>query len=196
MGKFTAFNDALYLAATEQLKDIKGRKAIIILSDGIDNRASTTSQEQAYDAVMRSEASVYIVSKTAILKKRLDPRTEGYERPDGTLFVPAENRSDYDKKVRIMSILKTSEEDLTKLSQDTGGRIYLPMTMLDLGSAYSQVANELKSQYLVNFVSSNPKRDGQFRWVKVKLAGQDLRAYSRGGYYAPGDETTVTLKHP
>ena len=95
-----------------------------------------------------------------------------------------------------MSILKTSEEDLTRLSQDTGGRIYLPMTMMDLGTAYSQVANELKSQYMVNFVSSNPKHDGQFRWVKVKLAGQDLHAYSRGGYYAPGDDVKVTLKHP
>src|SRR5882724_743517 len=51
-GKFTAFNDALYLAATEQLKDIKGRKAIIVLSDGIDNRASTTSKDDAYDAII------------------------------------------------------------------------------------------------------------------------------------------------
>ena len=93
MGKFTAFNDALYLAATEQLKDIKGRKALIVLSDGVDNRASTMTTDQAYDAVMRSEANIYIVSKTAILRHRFNPDTAGYRKPDETFSFLQKTRS-------------------------------------------------------------------------------------------------------
>src|SRR5215472_566478 len=128
-GKFTAFNDALYLAATEQLQGIKGRKAVIVLSDGVDNRASTMSSSQAYDAVIRSEASVYIVSKTAILRRRFDPENAGYRRTDGTLFIPADNQEYYSKLKRVAQVLTDSEANLTKLSDDTGGRIYLPMSM-------------------------------------------------------------------
>src|SRR5581483_10262709 len=138
-GKFTAFNDALYLAATEQLQGIKGRKAIIVLSDGIDNRASTMTADQAYDAVMRCEANVYIVSKTAILRKRMDPENAGYRKPDGSLMIPVDNQELYENLKKIAVVLKDSEANLTKLSDDTGGRIYLPMSMNDLDATYKQV---------------------------------------------------------
>lgn len=184
-GKFTAFYDALYLAAREQLDGVKGRKAIIVLSDGVDNRASSTSWDEAYDAIIRSEATVYIVSKTAILRASIQRELLTYDHA-GSLFTnAATSDAQYARQLKqVLQVLDDSERDLTRIAADTGARIYLPMTMYDLRDAYSQVATELKSQYIINYVPTNSRRDGSFRRVKVKALNPEYRAFSRGGYYA------------
>lgn len=190
-GKFTAFYDALYLAANEQLAGVKGRKAIIVLSDGIDNRASTTSWDEAYDALIRSEATVYIVSKTAILRANIERELMTYDRP-ASLYANAAVSSEakyVSQLKKVLQVLDDSERDLTRIAGDTGARIYLPMTMYDLSDAYAQVATELKSQYVINYVPTNSQRDGSFRRVKVKVLNPEYRAFSRGGYYAQSATT-------
>jgi Mg-chelatase subunit ChlD len=65
-GMFTKFYDALYLAAHEQLGKVKGRKAVILLTDGIDSNRGTITQERAFRALVEEEVPVYAVSKTRI----------------------------------------------------------------------------------------------------------------------------------
>src|SRR6185436_20398378 len=65
-GMFTRFNDALLLAAREQFGDTKSRRAIIVLSDGIDSGRGTATLETAVQALLRSQISVYVVSNTEI----------------------------------------------------------------------------------------------------------------------------------
>jgi len=185
-GEHTAFNDALFLAAEEQLMGVKGRKAIIILSDGVDNQASQLSFEQAFDALMHSEATVYVVSKTAILSSRINDELRMREK--ALIGQASQRESEYISDLKLaLKILGDSEKRLTRIVEETGGRIYLPMSQRDLLGAYSEVATEIKSQYIINYIPSNTARDGRFRRVRVKCTNPNYRTYSRGGYYAPKD---------
>src|SRR6185503_3638519 len=66
-GMFTRFNDALSLAAKEQFGgENKSRRAVIVLSDGIDNGRGTSTLEAALQALIRAQVVVYIVSNTEI----------------------------------------------------------------------------------------------------------------------------------
>ena len=65
-GMFTRFNDALLLASREQFGDTKSRRAIIVLSDGIDSGRGTATLEAAVQALLRAQISVYVVSNTEI----------------------------------------------------------------------------------------------------------------------------------
>ena len=66
-GMFTRFNDALLLAAKEQFGPVtKSRRAVIVLSDGIDNGQGTTTLETALTSLIRAQVAVYIVANTEI----------------------------------------------------------------------------------------------------------------------------------
>ena len=63
-GMFTRFNDALLLASKEQFGPVtKSRRAVIVLSDGIDNGQGTTTLETALQSLIRAQVAVYIVAQ-------------------------------------------------------------------------------------------------------------------------------------
>ncbi len=65
-GMFTLFNDALFLAAHEQLAHARGRHAVIVLSDGIDSGRGYSTLEATLRALLEAQAAVYVVSNTEI----------------------------------------------------------------------------------------------------------------------------------
>jgi Ca-activated chloride channel family protein len=81
------------------------------------------------------------------------------------------------------------KDALRKLSEPTGGRVYLPQDETDLRAAFAQIERELRSQYLVAYCPSNKKHDGSFRHVKIEVVTpemrkQKLRLNYRQGYFA------------
>jgi Ca-activated chloride channel homolog len=81
------------------------------------------------------------------------------------------------------------EGALRKISERTGGRAFFPRTRADLDSAFAQINQELRSQYLIAYTPSNRQRDGSFRRVRIELTNpalkkQKLRLIYREGYYA------------
>ncbi|MGH9766802.1 MAG: VWA domain-containing protein [Blastocatellia bacterium] len=178
-GMFTKFNDALYLAAHEQLGKIKGRKAIIVLTDGIDSGRGGVSPERAFRTLVEEETPVYVVSKTRIQSRVEREDLEYYEKTSSSSV----------NKLRIEGIkmtlaqLESSERNLTRIAEETGGRVFLPASFDDLGDAYQQVADELRSQYVIFYTPTNSNRDGSYRAVKVKVKQPGYRATTRFGYY-------------
>jgi VWFA-related protein len=78
---------------------------------------------------------------------------------------------------------------LNKISERTGGRAYFPRNEEDLRSAFAQIQDELRSQYLVAYSPTNKAKDGTFRQVKIEvvnpeLSKQKLRLTYRQGYFA------------
>jgi len=73
------------------------------------------------------------------------------------------------------------------LAQDTGGMAFFPQQTRDLSRIYREVADELASQYLVAYTSTNPARDGKWRNVTVRVARPDTIARTRSGYFAPAE---------
>jgi Ca-activated chloride channel family protein len=75
---------------------------------------------------------------------------------------------------------------LATLTRDTGGEVQYPRALADLEGVYGRIADELRTQYTLGYVSANPSRDGAWRHISVLTpARQDLLVRYRLGYYAP-----------
>lgn len=178
-GMFTNFHDALWLAARDQLNRITGRKAIIVLTDGIDSGRGRKTQEQALRALLEAETPVYAVSKTGIQRSAEQRELESYGRS-----VSPANRIRAEGLKLSLAALEQSEKWLVKLTEETGGRLFLPKSFDELSAVYQQVADELRSQYVIFYTPSNANRDGSYRSVRVQAKCKDCHATSRLGYYA------------
>ena len=74
---------------------------------------------------------------------------------------------------------------LRKLSDETGGHVLEVNKSKDTSAAFQQIANELRTQYLLGYVSTNNKLDGSFRKIQVRVRNGDYKVQARRGYYAP-----------
>jgi VWFA-related protein len=75
--------------------------------------------------------------------------------------------------------------ELNTLVGQTGGRIFTPQAVEGLMQAYSEIASDLKSQYLISYVSNNNVFDGRWRKIEVRVKGKNYTVRTRPGYYAP-----------
>ena len=160
-GGSTSLYNAVYIA----LKDLKKvvaknteeirRQAIIVLSDGEDT-SSLLPFEEVLDLAKRSETAIYSI---------------GLRTPDG----PGTTNKGF----------KEAEFVLRQFSQETGGRAFFPSQLSDLAGVYGQIADELSSQYTVGYTSRNPKRDGSWRRIVVRVNRPSLTARTKLGYFAP-----------
>jgi VWFA-related protein len=183
-GMFTRFNDALLLASQEQFgTNTKSRRAVIVLSDGIDNGRGTSTLEQALAALIRAQVTVYIVSNTEI--SRATKRAELDTLLGGTEASLRFNQLRIDDLKLGLRVLDQSEENLAQLAKATGGRLYKPLTFDALESTYAEVADELRHQYALYFTPVNKARDGSFRRVRVETTNPGYRPHTRVGYFAP-----------
>jgi VWFA-related protein len=183
-GMFTRFNDALLLAAKEQFGPVtKSRRAVIVLSDGIDNGQGTSTLEAALQALIRSQVAVYIVANTEI--SRAAKRAELDTLLGGTESSIKFNQVNIDRLRLGLKVLDQSEENLAQLAQMTGGRLYRPQTFDALESTYAEVADELRHQYALYFTPLNKTRDGSFRRVRVEMTNPAFHPQTRVGYFAP-----------
>jgi VWFA-related protein len=79
----------------------------------------------------------------------------------------------------------SGEGEMKRLTQETGGRVIeVGNKMEKLKAAFDQIANELRSQYNIGYVSTNPVRDGTFRKVEIRANDKDYKIQARSGYYA------------
>lgn len=171
----TVLNDALYVTFDDLLADVEGKKAVILLTDGVDT-GSMVSFEESRELALRSEAMVYVVSKlkeywTGAIGARQQYVLRG-------MSVPAELSDDYIIQVR---------RDLQSLAETTGGKVLETEAFTNLTDIYSRVAEELKNQYYISYVPSNGRKDGTWREVEVKVKFRpDVVVSTRRGYYADG----------
>jgi VWFA-related protein len=79
----------------------------------------------------------------------------------------------------------SGESVLKKLSDETGGRVIKVDRIRDTTQAFQQIADELRTQYLLGYTPTNNRQDGSFRKIQVKVRGGDYKVQARKGYYAP-----------
>lgn len=185
-GIFTRFNDALMLAARDQFgpeRAFQSRRAIIVLSDGVDSGRGDTTHEAALQSLLEAQATVYVVSNTQI--SRMKKRAELDSLLGGTELAVKFNQLRIDDLREGLRALDQSEQRLTQLSEMTGGRLYTPRSFSDLDSVYHQVAEELRTQYAIYYIPLNKTRDGSFRRVNVKTTNGAYHTSTRIGYFVP-----------
>lgn len=78
---------------------------------------------------------------------------------------------------------------LRELAERTGGRAFFPRKEVDLKAAFAEIEQELRTQYLIAYSSTNKKRDGAYRKIAVEITNPDLlkeklELRHRPGYFA------------
>jgi Ca-activated chloride channel family protein len=162
--------DAIWVVCTDVFKGIEEKKAMIIMSDGLDNDSSV-SYDEALQAAIHSEAALYIVSKTEAVRQMLmyeDSKQGIYDNIPQRVFVQADLA-------------------LRKLAYETGGRVLYPNSFGQLDDIYAQVDEELRNQYTLGYISTNTKKDGSYRRIDVRVDRQGASVSARPGYYAPNE---------
>jgi Ca-activated chloride channel homolog len=74
---------------------------------------------------------------------------------------------------------------LKRLAEETGGRAFFPFKAEDLSQSFQDIGIELRSQYSLAYRSSNVRRDGSFRAIRIETDRKNLKVKARKGYYAP-----------
>jgi Ca-activated chloride channel family protein len=76
---------------------------------------------------------------------------------------------------------------LFSIAEASGGEVFSPLGYRDLARIYSSILDELASQYVLGYVSDNPRRDGKYRRISIEVARPGLHLRHRPGYDAPRD---------
>ena len=82
-----------------------------------------------------------------------------------------------------------NENALRQIADRTGGRAFFPRDERDLQGAFDQIQNELRSQYLIAYEPTNPRKDGSYRKIEIQVANpalekQKIRLTHRQGYFS------------
>jgi VWFA-related protein len=182
-GVFTRFNDALLLAAREQFRKNERRRALVVLSDGIDSNRGSATAEAALRALLETQVTVYAIANTEIERAR--------KRSELDNLLNGNDASVRFNQLRIgdlregLRVLDASEQNLGALTRSTGGRLYRPQSFRSLERVYAEIADELRHQYALYYTPSGGARDGRFRRIRVEVPGRDYEVATRVGYYAP-----------
>jgi Ca-activated chloride channel family protein len=80
----------------------------------------------------------------------------------------------------------TAKAVLQNYAQMTGGEVFSPSSFKDLPAIYDKILKQLSAQYVIGYVSDNPRRDGKYRRIKVELSEPTLQVRHREGYLVAG----------
>ncbi len=156
----TSLFDAVHLALGQMKKARNQRKAIVILSDGGDNRSHATFG-QIKSELVESDVQLYAMG----------------------VFDHADSKTHAAEELRGPQVLDD-------LALESGGKHFRIDNIDDLPAISERIGNELRNEYLLGYSPTNESRDGRYRRIKLNLAMEDpqpspLRTYYRQGYYAP-----------
>jgi len=145
-----AFSEAnLYDALTDtadRMSELEGRKAILLLSTGIDTFSKIT-YDQARKKLQEAAVPVYIVSLMQAQREMMDAYTGPIARMD---FLQADNA-------------------MRTFAKETGGQAYFPRFEGEYGTIFQSIHEALRSQYVLTYVPTNKTHDGSYRKIKVEL---------------------------
>ncbi len=154
----TILFDAVYLAANEKLKGEVGRKTMVLITDGVDT-GSKISKEKAIEAAQKADSIIYSIDYE-------DP--SAYGGGWGTIRIGG----------------GAGEGDLRRMSTETGGRVYKVDRKYSLDDIFRELQDEMRSQYSIGYSPTNPKKDGTFRKLELRVNNKDYKVQARKGYYA------------
>jgi VWFA-related protein len=74
---------------------------------------------------------------------------------------------------------------LKKIADESGGRVIQVNRARDTAAAFQEIADELRTQYLLGYTPTNTRLDGTYRKIRVETRNHDYKVQARRGYYAP-----------
>jgi Ca-activated chloride channel family protein len=142
-GSQTAMYDAVWEFADEKLRNVAGRRVIVIITDG-DDTFSRADLKDAIDIAQRTETTIFGISTKAGFLGTVPGVDAGQVKDAGDKF-------------------------LTQLCEKTGGEAFFTGDMLELEKAFKKISEELRSQYILTYQPKNQNFDGRERKIEVRF---------------------------
>ena len=179
------------MAVIEAQKQMAGRKAILFFSDELTITTETGAQfADVTSAANKANVTIYTVDAAGL---RTESQTTEATRNQTTLAERARARADAGGPILGQAVLKDMEKNESIVNNSARGRLeqlaywtggFVISDTNDMGKRLGRVDEELRTYYLMNYISTNQNLDGKYRQIEVKLKRPDLIVQSRKGYYA------------
>ncbi len=167
-GAGTLLYDAVYLSGDEIMSKQQGRKAVIILSDGVDH-GSKESLSTAIEMAQRSDTVVYSI---------LFKDDEGYGNPGIRMGGGGRRGARFPQQER-----PNGKKVLQQISKETGGRLFEVSKKETIEKIYADIEEELRNQYSLGYAPDKNAGPGYHK-IQLTLKQKDLIVQARDGYYS------------
>ena len=165
VGSQTSLYDAVWQFSDEKLRNVPGRRVIVLITDG-DDTFSRAELRDAIDIAQRTETTIFGISTKAGFLGTVPGVEAGTVKDKGDKF-------------------------LTQLCEETGGEAFFTGDMIELERAFTRISQELRSQYIITYRPANQNYDGKDRKIEVRFAdkekGKDLKIRTKTSYRAIKD---------
>jgi hypothetical protein len=172
----------IMVRALNSLAGVKGRKAMVLVSQGFIYEQGFKEMKALVEASTRVNVPIHFID-TRGLKALPDFMTTAYAQP-----------FDVQDTVAVLADISREAEGAENAALDTGGIVVKNTN--DLKGGIRRVSDESQAFYLLGYSPTNVARDGRFRKIEVRLAAdksKGLKVRARRGYYAPEEGATVSV---
>ena len=188
----TSLYEAVDIVINQRFKRIKGRKAIVLFTDGVDTTSRRAHDLSNLRDALESDALVYPIKYDTFADvQAIKNKPVIVQPPTISSPIPPKNPSPFPIPtggVGTPSSQGTTAEDyrkaaeyLDEMANRTGGRIYEASTAVSLTSAFSKIAGELREFYSLGYYPKDNAKTGK-RQIKVKVDQKGLSVRARDGY--------------
>ena len=180
----TQLYKALSLAMQKLAKEEKRRKAIIVLTDGIDT-AARDKDRNILQKVAEKDMPETIKPESSDLLNRVLNQADDQGVTIYPLALPTGDPVKLaDPSPIQIAMYKAARDRLQILARRSGGTLNTINRLEEMAQLYARVAANLRTLYTVEYQPANDKRDGNFRSIKVEVNNPNLIAKTREGYFA------------
>ena len=153
-GGFTKLYDGVYRVIEEKMATLSGNDArrIIVVLSDGEDTASERTLRETIEMAQGHDVTIFGIS------------TKNFKGIDSG------------------TVESSDDKDLRKLCEATGGQVFLPSQKADLFRAFTQVAMDLRQEYVIFYRPINQQKTDKPREIKVKLVSADGRLYHKEGY--------------
>ena len=189
----TSLYEAVDMVINDRLKRIKGRKAVILFTGGVDTTSTRSNDLQNLDDIRELDALVYPIhydtfadvqemkGKSVILTSPGSTNPFPGKKPMGNpLPVPTVGTAD--SRGTTPEEYRRAKEYLDQMAVRSGGRLYEASTSGNLATAFSRIASELREYYSLGFYPTNDGKPGRIRKLKVKVDQEGVAVSARDSY--------------
>jgi VWFA-related protein len=175
----TQLYKALDIALDKLANEKSRRKAIIVLTDGLDTAV------EFLEAVRDDQIQTAIKPENSDILNRILNRAD---QQGVTIYPLALPTGDPDRLAdptpRQIAMFKAARKRLEIVAMRTGGVLNTINRLEDMGKLYAQVAADIRTLYTIEYTPINDRRDGKWRSIRIDVKNPELISRTRQGYFA------------
>jgi VWFA-related protein len=187
-GGGTALYDSIYLASNEVMKQQQGRKAVVVLTDGVD-RGSKETLNSAIEAAQRADTVVYAIYYKGEESHGSGGGFPGGGRHGGYGYPGGGYPGGYPggrggQRPQQQESRVDGKKILEQICGQTGGRMFEVTKKETADQIYTTIAEEMRSQYMLGYTPDKQSSDSGYHKIALTAKKNDLTVQTREGYYS------------